>query len=293
MTYLDVEVDNLKETAGPLGDIVDNLTQCSVVERLRDAARVDSTHGVVGAILSVTLDSTLHGDTTVEDDVDQRGDSKNVRDRSESGVLSKGVTRKGRVLLHEALRTHILERSPLGHDEGDLSELRREKEAIGVAEGVALGANVDIAEERKRLDVAVLVHRVVGHVHVTLANGLTLDTTEVDGLLLRVVLDDLDDGEAVHSSQVSIGGLPDRASGRGVVVQIHTHAGLLGSLASEDVDGVWLGDFCSTSKDLLAAAVHGLHAHDEVAVAHTRVLDLHLELVAGENHADESDIVPE
>ena len=80
MKYLDVEVDNLKETASPLGDIVDNLTKGSVVERLRDAARVDSTHSVVGAVLRVALDSPLHRDTTVEDDVDEGGDREDVGD---------------------------------------------------------------------------------------------------------------------------------------------------------------------------------------------------------------------
>ena len=39
---------------------------------------------------------------------------------------------------------------------------------------------------------AVLVHCVVGHVHVALLNGLTFDTTEVDRFLLQVVLYDLD-----------------------------------------------------------------------------------------------------
>lgn len=47
-------------------------------------------------------------------------------------------------------------------------------------------------EERQRPDVAILVYGVVSHVHVSLADRLTLDTTEVDHLLLRVVLDDLD-----------------------------------------------------------------------------------------------------
>ena len=71
MTYLHVEVDNFKETTGPLGNIVDNLTQCSVVERLRHAARVHRAHSVIRAVLGVALYGTLHSDTTVEDDVDK------------------------------------------------------------------------------------------------------------------------------------------------------------------------------------------------------------------------------
>jgi hypothetical protein len=46
---------------------------------------------------------------------------------------------------------------------------------------------------------AVLVHCVVGHVHVALSNGLTFDTAEVDRFFLRVVLEDLDDREPINS----------------------------------------------------------------------------------------------
>ena len=202
------------------------------------------------------------------------------------------MTGERRLLLNETLRAHILECSALSDDECDLSELGREQETIRVAEGVALRTDVDVAEQGERLDVTLLVHRVVGHVHVTLANSLTLDTTEVDGLLLRVVLHDLDDGEAVDCRQVGVGSLPDRTCRRRVVVQLHTHARLLRTLASEDVDSGGLRDLCSTNEDLLALGIGRLDADHKVAVAHPNVLDLDIQFVAGENHSDERNIVP-
>jgi hypothetical protein len=51
---------------------------------------------------------------------------------------------------------------------------------------------------------AVLVHCVVGHVHVALSNGLTFDTAEMVRFFLRVVLEDLDDREPINSEEVGI-----------------------------------------------------------------------------------------
>jgi hypothetical protein len=70
---------------------------------------------------------------------------------------------------------------------------------------------------------AVLVHGVVDHVHIPLADSLALDTTEMDGLLLRVVLDDFDDGKSVDGEQMGIDAFPNGTSSRRAVVQIHTH----------------------------------------------------------------------
>jgi hypothetical protein len=50
-----------------------------------------------------------------------------------------------------------------------------------------VGTNVDVGEERKGLGAAILVRRAIGRVHVPLTDGLTLDTTEMDGFLLWVV----------------------------------------------------------------------------------------------------------
>ena len=110
-------------------------------------------------------------------------------------------------LLDEALRAPFLERGTLGHDQGELGELRGEEKTRRVAECVALSANIDVAEERERLDFAVLVHRILSHVHIALADSLALDTAEMDSLLFGVIFHDFDDGEAVDCSEMSIGGV--------------------------------------------------------------------------------------
>jgi hypothetical protein len=115
---------------------------------------------------------------------------------------------------------------------------------------------------------AVLAHLIVGHVHIPLANSLTLDTTEMDGFLLRVILDDLDDRKSVDREQMGVGTFPDGTRSRRAVVQIHTHTRLLGTLASKDVDGGGLGNLGRASEDILASAVGRLDANHNVAVAH-------------------------
>ena len=83
---------------------------------------------------------------------------------------------------------------------------------------------------------AVLVHCVVGHVHVALSNSLTFDAAEVDRFFLRVVLYDLDDRKPINGEEVGISTFPNGTSSRRAIVQVHTHAGFLGTLASEDID---------------------------------------------------------
>jgi hypothetical protein len=60
----------------------------------------------------------------------------------------------------------------------------------------------------------VLVHCVVGHVHVALSNGLTFDTAEIDRFFFRVVLYDLDNREAINSEEVGVGTFPNSTSSR-------------------------------------------------------------------------------
>jgi hypothetical protein len=74
--------------------------------------------------------------------------------------------------------------------------------------------NIDISKEWQSLDMAVLVHCVVGHVHVALSNGLTFDTAEVDRFFLWVVLHDIDDREPILNSEVGIGTFPNGTSSR-------------------------------------------------------------------------------
>jgi hypothetical protein len=58
---------------------------------LANAARIDGTHGIVRATLLVTLDSILHGQTTIKHDVNERGIWQVQRGRQgDSGELQVG-----------------------------------------------------------------------------------------------------------------------------------------------------------------------------------------------------------
>ena len=70
-----------------------------------------------------------------------------------------------------------------------------------MAKRVPLGTDIDIGEEGECLDIAVLILR---HVDIALTNRLALDTTEMVGLLLLVVLHNVDNRETVHGEQVFI-----------------------------------------------------------------------------------------
>jgi hypothetical protein len=154
-----------------------------------------------------------------------------------------------------------------------------------------LHADVDIAEEWERLDVTILVHGIVGHVHVSLADGLALDTTKINILFLGVVFDNFDDGKSIDGRQMSVSSISNRASCRRIVVEFHTHSRLLRTLASEDVDSHGLSYFGSTLEHLLAPLVHLPYADNDIAVAHADMLDVSLQLVARQDHPDESDVV--
>ena len=94
---------------------------------------------------------------------------------------------KGAILLDKALHADVLERCLLSDDKSNVSKLGGKKETVEVADSVLVGTNVDVGEERKGLGAAILVRRAIGRVHVPLTDGLTLDTTEMDGFLLWVV----------------------------------------------------------------------------------------------------------
>jgi hypothetical protein len=174
-------LDDLDEDVAATSDGLNDLTKSSVSEALADPRGVDSDHGVGRAVLVITLDGALHGDSTVEDDVDEGRDGEDVGDRGEGGVLSKRVTGEDAVVLDESLGAHVFESglwekksargeekakdettNLLGDDEGDLSEMGRVEETSGRRESVTRSAEVDVAEERERLDVAVLVGCRVG-----------------------------------------------------------------------------------------------------------------------------------
>ena len=98
-----------------------------------------------------------------------------------------------------------------------------------MAKRVPLGTRVDIGEEGGCLDIAVLIESIVHvrHVDIALMNSLALDATEMDGLLLRVVLQNTDNRETVHDEEVFIRSIPDGASSRGRVVQVHRALAIL------------------------------------------------------------------
>ena len=103
-----------------------------------------------------------------------------------------------------------------------------------MAEHVPLGTDINVGEEGEHLDTAILIKGIISHVDIALTNSLTLDTTEMDGLLLQVVLHNINNQEPVHGKQVFICCIPNSTSSRRRVVQVHT--GLLQSL----VTWVWV-----------------------------------------------------
>jgi hypothetical protein len=48
------------------------------------------------------------------------------------------------------------------------------------------GVDADIYEWWETLDVAVFIHRIIGHFHITLTDCLTFDTIKVNGLFLGI-----------------------------------------------------------------------------------------------------------
>jgi hypothetical protein len=120
---------------------------------------------------------------------------------------------------------------------------------------------------------------------------LTLDTTKIYILFLRVVLDNFNDEKSIDGCQISISSISNGASCRRIIVEFHIHSRLLRTLASEDVDSHELSYFGSTLEHLLAPLVHLPYMDDNVAVVHANMLDDSLQLVARQNHPDESDIV--
>lgn len=195
LLVLDVEVDNLQEPCGGLGDVLDNVLQGLLGEGLADTRGVDCAHGVVGATGLVTLDSDLHGQTAVEDDGDKRLDGHDLGHGGQGAVLSERVTGEAAVALDNTLVTHVLERGLLHKCKGGLSELRGGQKTSGRAVGVRAGGLVDLLEDLLGLDAAVGGHRLEGHGHVVLTDGLAASATEVDCELVGVVLDNVGDCE--------------------------------------------------------------------------------------------------
>ena len=201
------------------------------------------------------------------------------------------MTSKCTPLLHEAFGAHILEGGLLSDNERNLGELGGKQQASRVAKGIEHGPDVNVGKKRESLDAAVLIHGIVGHLHVSLANGLALDATEMNGLGLRVFLDYINDGEAVDREKVLIGGVPNSTSGGRGVVELHAHTRLLRTLTSENVGCRGLSDLSSPLEDLFAALVDGLNLENERTLAHTNVLEFNSEFISWDHHTDKVNVV--
>ena len=55
-----------------------------------------------------------------------------------------------------------------------------------MCKGVLKGVDANIYEWWETLDVAVFIHRIIGHFHITLTDCLTFDTIKVNGLFLGI-----------------------------------------------------------------------------------------------------------
>src|ERR1700722_6993684 len=143
---------------------------------------------------------------------------------------------KGAFSLHETFHAHILESRFLCHNQCNLGKLGSVKQSRRAAEGILGSSDVNVAKERKGLHVPILVHSIIGHIHVPLADRLTLDASEMYSFLLGIVLDDLYDGKSIDGKEMGVRTIPDSARGWRRVVQIHTHSRLLGSLSCKDIN---------------------------------------------------------
>lgn len=109
---------------------------------------VDGAHAEVGSTLGVSDDGSVHGQSSVEDDVAQRLDRHDVRDRGEGGVLSERVSSKRRLGLDESLAVEV--------GEGGLRD--GNKRNLGAGGGDKLGCESaegeDCREDERQLTTA-------------------------------------------------------------------------------------------------------------------------------------------
>ena len=188
-----VVVNNFQEPASLLGNVLHHVLQRLLGESLRDTAGVDRAHGVVGPSLVVPLNGNLHGQTTIEHHRYQALDGHDVGQGGQGRVFTERVASKAAVPLHQALGPHIFETGLLHQGQGRLSELGGGEQTGRGPVGIRGSGLIDALEDLLRLDRSIGIHRLESHRHVVLADGLAPWATEVDGQLLGVVLDDVDD----------------------------------------------------------------------------------------------------
>jgi len=73
------------------------------------------------------LDSALHGQATIEYDVDERGIGQDIGDGSKGRKLAQRVASEGGIGLDKAFQTQVLKGCSGHDDKGDLHKLSSEK----------------------------------------------------------------------------------------------------------------------------------------------------------------------
>ena len=96
------------------------------------------------------------------------------------------------------------------------------------------------------------------------------------------------EGLTVSVHQILIRAVPDVLSNWAALVEIHAHPLFLRSLASEDVRSDGLLNLRLAEEHLVfGLLVDGLDLDDLAAGDHANMLQLHADIIVGENHAGE------
>jgi hypothetical protein len=91
----------------------------------------------------------------------------------------------------------------------------------------------------------------------------------------------------VSIEEVLVSAVPDLLGNGAAGIQLHTHTLLLGALSSEDICSHRLFDLSLTLENLIfGLLVADLNLDDLAARNHASVLELDLELIVRQNHAD-------
>jgi len=100
--------------------------------------------------LSVTLDSALHRDSTVENDIDQSRDMENIGDGARAEYSPRECPAKRTLLLNKALARMSSNAAFLSDDKRNLCKLSGEKKTVGMLK-VYFGVRMSISEKRGRV----------------------------------------------------------------------------------------------------------------------------------------------
>ena len=84
--------------------------------------RVGGAHGVVGPVVRMAFDCTLHSNATIEDGIDEGRNIKDISNGGKNRVFTERVTSESTTLLNETFGAHILKGSFL-YNECNLSKL--------------------------------------------------------------------------------------------------------------------------------------------------------------------------